>query len=84
MYIARWTIVPFLILAITFTASPLMRGEVNQAWDHARPDVVLLMDSFYAAIRNFIAGTGSHDGINDDAPGVNFEIVITKKAGILL
>lgn len=82
MHIARLTIILFLILAITFTASPLIRG-VSRTWEHARPDVILLMDSFYAAIRNFVAGTGSHDGIDDDTPGANFEIVITRERGVL-
>jgi len=84
MHIARLTIVLFLILVIIFSANPVMRGGVSRAWEHTRPDVILLMDTFYAAIRNFVAGTGSHDGINDDAPGVNFEIIITKAGGILL
>ena len=84
MHIGRLIIVLFLILAITFTASPLLRGEVNRAWEHTRPGVVLLMDSLYLTIRNFVAGTGSQDGIDDDAPGANFEIIITKERGLLL
>jgi hypothetical protein len=83
MHIARLIIVLFLILALTFTASPLMRGGVNRAWAHARPSVILLMDSLYATLRNFIAGAGSHDGIDDHAPGGNYEIIITKEAGVL-
>ncbi|HEX6034056.1 MAG TPA: hypothetical protein VFY83_06455 [Anaerolineales bacterium] len=77
MYLARLIIVLFLIMAIVLTTSPLMRGEVNRAWEGARPGVLLLMDGFYAVIRNFIAGTGSHDGVNDDAPGVDFDVIIT-------
>ena len=84
MHIARLSIILFLIVAIMFTAGPLVRGGANQAWEHTRPDVLLLMDSLYAAIRNVVAGTGSHDGVNDDAPGANFEIIITQEAGILL
>lgn len=77
MHISRLLIVLFLTLAIVFTTSPLMRGEVNRAWEGAQPGVLLLMDSVYAAIRNFVAGTGSHDGVNDDAPGVDFDIIVT-------
>jgi hypothetical protein len=57
---------------------------VDQAWESARPQVILLMDSVYTAIRNFVAGTGTHDSIDDHAPGVDFEIIITKKSGVFL
>ena len=82
MYLARLTIVFFLILGIVLTTSPLVRGEVDQTWEEARPGVLHLMDGVYAAIRNFIAGTGTHDGIDDDAPGVDFNIIITKESGV--
>ena len=84
MHIARLTILLFLILGIVFTTSPLVRGEVNQAWDGARPDIILLMDNLYAVIRNFVVETGSHDGIDDDAPGVDFNIIITRESGVFL
>jgi hypothetical protein len=84
MHIARSIIVLFLILAIVFTYGPLMRGDVRQAWEAARPGVILLMDSLYTTIRNFVAGADSHDGINDDAPGVDFDIIITEERGVLL
>ena len=63
--------------------SPLMRGEVSLAWEYARPGVLQVMDGIYAAIRDFVAGTGTHDGIDDDAPGAEFEIMITKEGGVL-
>jgi hypothetical protein len=84
MHIARSIIILFLILAIVFTYGPLARGEVSQAWKDARPGVILLMDGLYATIRNFVAGTDSHDGINDDAPSVDFDIIITEERGVLL
>ena len=80
----RLILVLFLILALLLTYSPLVRGEVAQAWDDARPGVIELMDGVYAAIRNFVAGAGSHDGINDDAPGVDFDIISTKDGGVFL
>ena len=83
MHIARLITVLFLILAIALLFSPSVRGEVDHTWEHARPGVIALMDSIYASIRNFVAGTNSHDGINDDAPGVDFDIIITER-GVLL
>jgi hypothetical protein len=84
MYVARSAIVLFLILGIIFTISPLVRGDVDQAWAHARPGVIQFMDGVYAGIRNFIAGIGTHDNIDDIAPGGDFEIMITKESGIFL
>ena len=83
MHIGRLIIVLFLILMVVLTTSPLVRGEVDQAWEDARPGIIQLMDGVYAAIRNFVAGAGSHDGINDDAPGVDFDIIITKDGRVL-
>jgi hypothetical protein len=83
MHIGRSIIVLFLILMLVFTTSPLVRGEVDQVWEDARPGIIQLMDGVYAAIRNFVAGTGSQDGINDDAPGVDFDIIITKDGRVL-
>jgi hypothetical protein len=83
MYFARFLAVLFLILAVVFIYTPAVRVEVNQVWQEARPGVIALMDGMYATIRNFVAGTDSHDGINDDAPGVDFDIIITER-GVLL
>jgi hypothetical protein len=79
MQIARIITTLFLILAIVLMYSPPVRGEVNHAWQNARPGVIALMDGLYASIRNLVAGTGSQDGINDDAPGVDFDTIITKR-----
>ena len=84
MYLARLTIVLFLIVGIVLTTSPLLRGEVNQAWEDARPGVLQLMDGLYAAIRNFVVGTGTQDGVDDDAPGVDFNIIITEMSRVFL
>ena len=84
MHVARSAIVLFLILGIIFMTSPLVRGELDQTWAHARPGVIQFMDGIYAGIRNFIAGMGTHDNIDDIAPGGDFEIMITKESGIFL
>ena len=83
MYFARFITVLFLIVAVVLVYSPAVRGEVNHTWQNARPGVIALMDGIYASIRNFVAGADSHDGINDDAPGVDFDIIITER-GVLL
>jgi hypothetical protein len=77
MYVARWIILSFSILAIMFTYSPPLREEVTQFWVQVRPDVIHLMDGLYAAIRNFVAGDSSQDGIEDDLPGVDYDLIIT-------
>ena len=83
MYLARLIIISFLILAMVLIYSPSMRAVVDHTWENARPGVIALMDGMYATIRDFVAGTGSHDGVNDDAPGVDFDIIITER-GVLL
>jgi hypothetical protein len=84
MHIRRLTVVLFLILGIVFTTSPLIQGEADRAWVNARPGVIQLMDSVYAVVRNFIAGIGSHNGIDDHAPSADFEIITTNESGIFL
>lgn len=78
MFVGRLVVILFLILAILFTYSPFVREGISQSWEAARPDVILVMDALYATIRNFVAGTDSHDGIHDDAPGVDFNMIITR------
>lgn len=77
MHVARLIILSILILAIVFTYSPLVREEVSQFWGHVRPGVIVLMDEIYATVRNFVAGPDSNDGIQDNAPGVDFDRIIT-------
>ena len=81
MHVARLIIVSFLILAILFTYSPPAKAEVSQYWEHVRPGVILLMDDLYATVRNFVAGPDSNDGIEDNAPGVDFDRIITMDGG---
>jgi hypothetical protein len=81
MHVARLMIVSFLILAILFTYSPHAKAEVSQYWEHVRPGVILLMDDLYATVRNFVAGPDSNDGIEDNAPGVDFDRIITMDGG---
>ena len=77
MHVVRLIIVSILILAIIFTYNPLVRQEVRQFWQHARPGVIVLMDDLYATFRNFVAGPDSNGGIEDNAPGVDFDRIIT-------
>ena len=79
MHVARWIVVFILILAILFTYSPSVREDVSQFWEHVRPGVVVLMDDIYATLRNFVAGSNSNGGIEDNAPGVDFDRIITMK-----
>lgn len=83
MFPARSFVLLFLVLAIVFTSSPSVQGEIGQAWESARPGVIQLMDGIYALIRNFVAGPDPLDGIDDKAPGVNFDIIITRVRGFL-
>jgi hypothetical protein len=78
MHIARWIVISFLILAMVVTYSPLARGEVSELWAQIRPDVIMLMDGLYAALRNFVAGGDLQDGIEDTAPGVDYDFIITR------
>jgi hypothetical protein len=82
MHVARWIIIPFLILAMVFTYSPLAREEVSQFWVQVRPGVIEFMDGLYAVIRNFVAGGDSQDGIEDNAPGVDYDLIITRSQSI--
>lgn len=83
MTVARLITILFLVLAVVLVYSPGVRGEVDQAWVYARPGVIALMDNLYATIRNIVAGTNSHDGIHDDDPGVDFDIIITEDRAVL-
>lgn len=81
MYVARLIILSFLILGILFTYSPFVKEEVSQSWEHVRPGVIVLMDDLYATVRNLIAGSNPSDGIEDNAPGVDFDTIITMDRG---
>jgi len=84
MYNARIVMIVLLILVIVVAYDPQTRADAGQTWQTMRPVVVELMDSTYAAIRNLVAGTGSSDQIEDHAPGVNFDLIITLKQGNVL
>jgi len=77
MYMARLIIVLVLILAIIVSYSPQVHRELSQTWEDVRPAVIEVMDGLYATIRSFVAGTDSNDGIDDNAPGVDFELITT-------
>ena len=74
---ARLLVVLFLIVVIVFTYRVEGQKEMGRAWQAVRPGVIQVMDGLYAAIRNFVAGTEANGGIDDTAPGVNFDEIIT-------
>jgi hypothetical protein len=49
-----------------------------------RPTVVEVMDGLYATLRSFVAGEDPHQSIDDNAPGVNFDLIITLDHGVIL
>ena len=77
MYVARLVLLSILILAVLFTYSPAVREQVSRSWEHVRPGVIVLMDDLYLTVRNFVAGSDIHKGIEDNAPGVDFDRIIT-------
>ena len=77
MHVARLILLSILILAVLFTYSPVVKGQVSQSWEHVRPGVIVLMDDLYLTVRNFVAGSDIHEGIEDNAPGVDFDRIIT-------
>jgi hypothetical protein len=84
MHAARLIIVSFLLLAIVVTFSSQGREATSRAWEDMRPTVVEVMDGLYATIRSFVAGEDPHESIDDHAPGVNFDLIITLDHGVFL
>jgi hypothetical protein len=39
------------------------------------------MDDLYLTVRNFVVGSDVHEGIDDNAPGVDFDRIITMERG---
>ena len=79
MYVVRSIVLLILILGMMFVYSPGMREEMSQSWESARPGVLELMDSVYTVLRDFVEGADPHDGIQDHAPGVDFDIITTRE-----
>ena len=77
MRVVRWLTVLFLILAMVVAFSPQAHVAFSQGWDEARPVVIQIMDGLYATVRNFVAGENPTDEIDNDPPGVNFDVIIT-------
>lgn len=80
MYAIRAIVVLLLILAVLVAYNPRVRAEVVETWETIRPAVVEFMDSFYAAVRNLIAGNDTDNQNNEmpaPDPGVNFERIVT-------
>ena len=78
MHPARWIILSFIIVALLIASGPQTWAASGLAWEEARPHVVQVMDGLYAIIRSFVAGSNPHEDIEDDAPGVNYDIIITQ------
>ena len=81
MHVARLILLSILILSVLFTYSPAVREQVSQSWEHVRPGVIVLMDDLYLTVRNFVSGSDVHEGIEDNAPGVDFDRIITRDRG---
>ena len=81
MHVARLILLSILILSVLFTYSPALREQVSQSWEHVRPGVIVLMDDLYLTVRNFVSGSDVHEGIEDNAPGVDFDRIITMDQG---
>jgi len=77
MHVARLILLSILILAVLSTYSPGVREQVSQSWEHVRPGVIVIMDDLYLTVRNFVAGSDIHEGIEDNAPAVDFDRIIT-------
>jgi hypothetical protein len=77
MHVSRWILLLLFILGLLVACSPFLREEISQSWNEARPAVLVFMDGVYAVIRDFVAGSGAEDGIDDNAPGEDFDQVIT-------
>jgi hypothetical protein len=77
MLAARLTIVSILMLVILAAYSPSVSEELGQAWKDVRPAILGVMDSVYATIRNFVAGSDADDGMDDNPPGVDFDMIVT-------
>ena len=81
MHVARLILLSILMLALLSTYSPGVREQVSQSWEHVRPGVIVIMDDLYLTVRNFVAGSDIHEGIEDNAPGVDFDRIITMERG---
>lgn len=79
MFAARLITVILLIMAILIAYNPQFRELIMDTWEAFRPAMVQFMDSFYAAIRSLIAGSGSNDPMDHPPadPGVNFDRIVT-------
>jgi len=84
MYTARFVVILLLILVIVVAYDPQVRAGAGQAWETLRPALVEFMDRTYASIRSFVIGNSSNDQIEDNAPSVNFDLIITMNQGSLL
>jgi hypothetical protein len=78
MYVSRLIIVSLLVLVVFTAACSQGTGKgLDRAWEDARPAVLGLMDHAYALIRNLVAGSDAEDSMDDNAPGVDFDLITT-------
>lgn len=84
MRVPQWIILSILMLVLMVTYNPSARAGISQSWKDVQPVVLVFMDGVYAMIRDFVAGSGAEDGIDDNAPGVDFDHVITMERGDII
>ena len=82
MQAVRYILVSLLLLVVAVTFSSQGREAASRAWEDMRPAVVGVMDGLYATLRSFVAGDAPHEGIDDNAPGVNLDLIITLDRGV--
>ena len=82
----RSIIILLLILVILVSLDPQVRTKVGETWENIKPAVVASMDTMYADIRSFVAGSDSDNRTNESpvTPGVNFDVIITMKSALPL
>lgn len=83
MYVARRIGIFFLIVALLVAYVPQARSGMSEAWQAARPGVVAFMDGVYAVVRSLVAGSDATDGIHNDPPEVDYDLIITMRAANL-
>jgi len=77
MYVFRWITVSLLILVILVSYSPQVHREAGESWRELRPGVLEFMDNIYATVRDFVAGDGARNGVQDNIPDIDFDRIIT-------
>ena len=82
----RSIFIVLLILVILVSISPQTQAKITSGWESVRPGVVKSMDSLYAVVHDFVAGTDAHHQMheNPETPPANFDVIITMKSTLPL